>query len=30
MEKLTTGNIAELISPDYLDENDTRRLSLNG
>jgi len=24
MEKLTTGNIAELISPDYLDENDTR------
>ncbi|PLY15869.1 MAG: conjugative coupling factor TraD, PFGI-1 class, partial [Sedimenticola sp.] len=24
MEKLTTGNIAELISPDYLDKNDTR------
>ncbi|MEW8145896.1 MAG: type IV conjugative transfer system coupling protein TraD [Candidatus Thiodiazotropha endolucinida] len=24
MEKLTTGNIAELISPDYLDQNDTR------
>ncbi len=24
MEKLTTGNIAELISPNYLDENDTR------
>ena len=24
MEKLTTGNIAELISPDYLDEQDTR------
>ena len=24
MEKLTTGNIAELISPDYLDENDNR------
>jgi conjugative coupling factor TraD (TOL family) len=24
MEKLTTGNIAALISPDYLDENDTR------
>ncbi|MCG7953145.1 MAG: type IV conjugative transfer system coupling protein TraD [Candidatus Thiodiazotropha endolucinida] len=24
MEKLTTGNIAELISPDYLNENDTR------
>ncbi len=24
MEKLTTGNIAELISPDYLDENDPR------
>ena len=24
MEKLTTGNIAELISPDYLDEHDTR------
>lgn len=24
MEKLTTGNIAELISPDYLDENDKR------
>ncbi len=24
MEKLTTGNIAELISPDYLDENDAR------
>ena len=24
MEKLTTGNIAELISPDYLNEEDTR------
>jgi conjugative coupling factor TraD (TOL family) len=24
MEKLTTGTIAELISPDYLDEHDTR------
>ena len=24
MEKLTTGNIAELISPDYLNEKDTR------
>ena len=24
MEKLTTGNIAELISPNYLDEQDTR------
>jgi conjugative coupling factor TraD (TOL family) len=24
MEKLTTGNIADLISPDYLDETDTR------
>jgi conjugative coupling factor TraD (TOL family) len=24
MEKLTTGNIAALISPDYLDENDNR------
>ncbi|MCG8023582.1 MAG: type IV conjugative transfer system coupling protein TraD [Candidatus Thiodiazotropha endolucinida] len=24
MEKLTTGNIAELISPDYLDKSDTR------
>lgn len=24
MEKLTTGNIAELISPDYLNKNDTR------
>ena len=24
MEKLTTGNIAELISPSYLDEDDTR------
>ena len=24
MEKLTTGNIAELISPNYLDEDDTR------
>ena len=24
MEKLTTGNIAELISPDYLNEGDTR------
>ncbi len=24
MEKLTTGNIAELISPNYLDEKDTR------
>lgn len=24
MEKLTTGNIAELISPDYVDQNDTR------
>ncbi len=24
MEKLTTGKIAELISPDYLDEDDTR------
>ena len=25
MEKLTTGNIAELISPDYLDDRATQR-----